>query len=257
MNLVYNGGSTIQSTGNSGGNVAGGGVSTVFATVSKLSSITSVFSGLISSKTIAKTIGQALSDGWDCWGSTWTPSRAENEMGYWCSLIAQEFKESLDVTRNNLEDSLNNFFQNFWGDIASDYDSRKTLESWIGWRYDSAKDCTLRGLVALEKGVDDYISTTIVNAIKEVCKEINAVPTITTREITLYRTEDNKKPYKKTVPKVKLELKVDVVEDVKDLAGNKSVQLFGGVALVVAALFAAFAKNPDGKKRKKGKKLFR
>ncbi|WP_424989036.1 hypothetical protein [Flagellimonas sp.] len=257
MSLLLSGGSTIQTTGNTGGNAAGGNVSTVFATVSKLSSIASVFSGLISSQTIAKTIGQALADGFSCWGATWTPTRAENELPYWCSLIAQEFKQSLDVTRNDLEDSLNNFFQNFWGDIASDYDSRKTLESWLGWRYDSAKDCTLKGLIVLEKGVDSYLKTVIVDAIKEVCKEINAVPKFTEREITLYRHENNSKPYKKVVPKVTLELKVDVVEDVKDLVGNKTVQVMGGVGLVIAALFAAFAKTPDSPKRKKGKKLFR
>ena len=102
-----------SSTGVQATSATKGGSGSVLGAISQFSSVTSLLSGLISGKTIAKTIGQALSDGFSCWGATWTPSRAENELPYWLNLIHQEFTKSLDVKREDLEASLNNFYQEF------------------------------------------------------------------------------------------------------------------------------------------------
>nr|WP_293300637.1 hypothetical protein [Allomuricauda sp.] len=245
--------------------IAGGGTKggSVLGSVSAIGSVANLLGGIVSSEVIGKTIGQALKDGFKCWGSTWTPTRAENELPQWISIISNHFKQALDVPRGELEQSVNNFFKTFWGKSSFEAGST-TLENWIGWRYDTAKDCTKRGLIALEKGVDSYLNNTLVPALKQIGPEINATITVTSTQITLRRTNNKdgsggtKKAYTKVVPQIRVKLKADVVEDVKDLAGNKTLQFFGGVGLAIAALFALFAKTDNKKKgRSKAKKLYR
>ena len=256
---VISAGSSIQPVSTTPPLIGGGsGSGGVLALVSSLAPVTGLLGGLVSSETINKTIGQALKDGFKCWGATWTPTRAENEGPYWIGLISAEFKKSLDVPREELQASVNNFFKTFWGNIASDYDPNKTLEGWLGWRYDSARDCTKEGLIRLERIADGHLEQ-IVSTLPEIAKAING--TITVRRVahTLYRYPQTKqKPFTKTIPQITVSLKNDVIEDVKDLGGNKMLQVMGGVGLALAGLFALFATTPDKKKRKsKSRKLYR
>ncbi len=255
---ILNAGSTIQPTAKTPPLIGGGsGAGGVLSLVSSLAPVTSLLGGLVSSETINKTIGQALKDGFKCWGSTWTPTRAENEGPYWIGLISAEFKKALDVPREELETSVNNFFKTFWGKVASDYDTSKTLESWLGWRYDSAKDCTKDGLIRLERIVDGHIEQ-IVLGFPEIAKAINGTIVVKRVAHTLYRNAASKqKPYTKTIPQITVSLKSNVVEDVKQLGGNKTFQVMGGIGLAIAALWALFAKTPDKKSKSKSRKLYR
>lgn len=262
MALAIGGGSLIgKTTGFQTTSATKGGSGSVLGAINQIGAISSLLSGLISSETINKTIGQALKDGFDCWGSTWTPTRAETELPHWINLIHQEFTKALDVKRNDLETSVNGFFRTFWGRVRISSVQTQTLEGWLGWRYDSAKDCTLRGLIALEKGVDDYLNITLVNFLKEIQTQVNATITVQKKTITLRRREAGGKtvnvPYQKSVPQITVQLKADIVQDVKDLTDNKTLQVLGGVSLGLAALFALFMRSPDNKKKSKGKKLFR
>ncbi len=237
----------------------GGGGTSVLGIVGQIGAISNLLGGILDSKVINKTIGQALKDGWNCWGATWTPTRAENELPQWMGVISNHFKSSLDVPRENLEFSVNSFFKEFWGKSQV---TGTTLESWLGWRYDSAKDCTLKGLIVLEKGIDAYLQE-LVGVLKQIGPEIKATITITEKSITLYRHKNGGKPYKKTVPQIKVELHPDnvveqVTDNLKDFTKNKSVRFLGGVGLAIAGLFGLFTIVGDkGKGKSRARKLYR
>lgn len=239
------------------------GAGSVLGIVGQISTVTSLVGSILNKEVINKTIGQALKDGFSCWGATWTPTRAENELPTWISKIAELFKDSLNVDRNGLEASINSFFRSFWGKTWIDAKTHKTLENWIGWRYDSAKDCTLKGLIVLEKGIDAYLKE-LESVLLKIAAEIDATITIQKSTITLYRTEAGGKkvniPYQKSVPQIKVKVNPisdakDALENVKDLGNNKTVQWLGGIGL--AAGLVVLASKPNGKKGKsKAKKLY-
>ncbi|RIV68714.1 hypothetical protein [Flagellimonas aequoris] len=278
---------TGTTTTTSGGSMVG--------MVGAITSVTSLVGKILDGKVISKTIGQALKDGFNCWGATWTPSRAEEELPTWISKVAELFKSSLNVQRSGLENSINTFFRTFWGKVASDYDAKKTLENWIGWRYDSAKDCTLKGLIVLEKGIDAYL-TELESTTKQICNEVNCDVTISKKTITLYRTEAGGKavkvPYTKSVPQIKVTVRPDVVETVKETLGGtvgsssgattstkttsnpfgganpfgtttsktsdtKTLQVMGGIGLGLAALVGLFMKTGNSYSKSKSRKLYR
>ncbi|OQD41499.1 hypothetical protein BUL40_15590 [Croceivirga radicis] len=220
------------------GGTSGGGLSGVLGMVSSYAGVAKMLGSLVSSETVAKTIGQALKDGFDCWGATWTPTRAETELPDWINTISAQFEQALSVEREDLQESLNQFFKDFW--FASKVNTT-TLQGWLGWRYDSAKDCTLRGLQALEKGIDSYINDTLVPFVKNLADDINADIQVNMVSHTLYRYHDRTdKPYQKIIPSFTIKLKSNVSEDLKDITQNKTVQmggLFLGFAAVVALLF--------------------
>ncbi len=238
--------------------LVGGGTidtETVLGFVQGTTFFAQVLSPLLSAEVINKTIGQALKDGFDCWGSTWTPTRAKQELPSWIAEINGEFQNALDVRREDLQASVNTFFKTFWGKVDV---TGTTLEGWLGWRYDSAKDCTKRGLIALENGVDAYL-VELEGVFPQIAPQINANITVRHETITLYRWADTKKkPYQKTVPQISVVLKNDVVEGVSDLANNKVVQVMGGSVLAIVALGYLFGKSGNGKKSKsKSKRLYR
>ena len=253
--IPISGGSSPTSTKPPLGGGSGGG--SVLGTVNQIGAVANLLGGLVSSEVIGKTIGQALKDGLKCWGSTWTPTRAQNEMPQWISIISNQFRAALDVPREKLEDSVNTFFKTFWGKSRV---NSSTLENWLGWRYDSARDCTLKGLIALERGIDSYMGE-LESALKQIAPEINATIVVRRQTITLYRTEAGgkkvNKPYRKSVPQVSITLKKDVVEDVKQLTGNKTFQVMGGSLLALLALGTLFTRNGKGGKRKsKSRKIY-
>lgn len=217
--------------------ISGGG--SVLGLLGSISTFSSVLAPLLSGEVIGKTIGQALKDGIDCWGSTWTPTRAEQDLPAWYARIAAEFERSLDVDRSKLQGSVNTFFKTFWGNVHEDYDHAKTLAGWIGWRYDSARDCTLRGLIALEKGIDEYLKQ-IVAIFPDIAKEINADISVSYTSVTLYRDPQSKKnkPYTKRIPQITVKLKqtvVDVVaDDVQDYVSEEPAKAgFGGLGMLL------------------------
>lgn len=256
------GGSSLPNTSlpTSTGTKTGGG--SILGIVGQISTVSSLLGTILNGAVINKTIGQALKDGFSCWGSTWTPTRAEEELPTWMSIIAELFKQALNVDRDGLENSVNTFFTSFWGK-SSFTPTSTTLENWIGWRYDSAKDCTLKGLIVLEKGVDAFLKELESTLIK-IGPEINATITVTHKTITLYRTEAGGKsvnvPYQKQVPQIKVKVNPmanvkDAVEDVQSLASNSTVKWFGGLAL--AAGVVVMATKSDGKGKSKSKKLYK
>ncbi len=291
------GGSTLPTKSPTGTTTTTGGGS-VLGMVGQITAVTSLLGGILDGKVISKTIGQALKDGFKCWGATWTPTRAEEELPTWISKVAELYKSSLNVQRSGLENSINTFFRTFWGKVASDYDAKKTLENWIGWRYDSAKDCTLKGLIVLEKGIDAYLLE-LENTTKQICNEVNCDVSITKKAITLYRTEAGGKavkvPYSKSVPQIKVTVRPDVVQTVKETFGStvasstgtkptttstkttssplggsvpfttvtsktsdsKSLQVMGGIGLGLAALFGLFMKTGNSNSKSKSRKLYR
>ncbi|MGX1930206.1 hypothetical protein [Flagellimonas sp. 2504JD4-2] len=254
---IYSGGSTLPKTQPVKGGGTKSGSGGVLGAVGQISAVSQLLGGIVSAEVIGKTIGQALRDGWKCWGSTWTPTRAQNELPQWVAVIGEQFKNALNVDRNQLESSVNTFFKSFWGKSRV---TGTTLENWIGWRYDSARDCTLKGLISLEKGVDAYLNQ-LESALKQIGPEINATVVVRRETITLYRTEAGgkkvNKPYRKSVPQIKVSIKPGVVGDVKELAGNKTVQFMGGSLLALAALGTLFVKSGNGYKRKsKSRKLY-
>ncbi len=215
----------------------GGG--SVLGMLGSINSFASVLAPLLSSEVIGKTIGQALKDGLDCWGSTWTPTRAEQDLPSWYARIASEFEGALDVERSQLQSSVNSFFKTFWGNVHEDYNHAKTLAGWIGWRYDSAEDCTLRGLIALEKGIDAYLKE-IEGVFPDIAKEINADISVSYTQVTLYRDPQDKKqkPYKKTVPQIQVKLKQAVVangSDLDDVQSSDPKLMGGGIGLLLLA----------------------
>lgn len=239
------------------------GAGSVLGIVGQISTISSLVGTILNKEVINKTIGQALKDGFSCWGSSWTPTRAENELPTWISKIAELFKEALNVDRDGLEASVNSFFRSFWGKVRISDIPTQTLENWIGWRYDSAKDCTLKGLIVLEKGIDAYLKE-LESVLLKIGPEVKCTITIQKSTITLYRTEAGgkkvNKPYQKTVPQIKVKVSPitdakDALENVKDLGSNKTVQWLGGIGL--AAGLVVLASKPGGKKGKsKAKKLY-
>lgn len=287
-------GGGAAASGAAGGLVASGGASGVLNAVGGLSGVTNALKSVINGKVFSKTIGQALKGGIKCWGATWTPDRAEKDLPVWYGRISELFKKSLNVEKDGLEKSVNDFFKTFWFKVREDYDYNKTLEGWLGWRYDSAKDCTLKGLIALEKGIDGYLKE-LEGVFSEIGPEINANIKVSHKTITLYRERNKKgKPYTKTVPQIKVTLlpeKNDGVvgsasplnggstgnssesenknpkptslgdywlnQDDKTLDSKESISVMGSVGLGLMGLFALVATTGNNKGKSKGKKLFR
>ncbi|TMU56478.1 hypothetical protein [Flagellimonas algicola] len=169
--------------------------------VSQVSGVANILGSIVGAKVISKTIGQALKDGFDCWGSTWTPTRAKKELPAWISHIGAKYKKSLEVYPDQMESSVNRFFQTFW---SLNSVTGTKLEDWIGWRYTSAKDCTKRGLIALEKGIVGYMDELAANAV-EIGPKIDRKVTVYKKTITLYRRQHGKvQPYKMSVPQIRV-----------------------------------------------------
>lgn len=210
---------------------------TVASVLENIGQYTTLLSPLLNGEIIGKTIGQALADGFDCWGSTWTPSRAEQELPEWISVISAQFEESLNVPRESLQTSVNTFFKTFWTNSVVSFDT-ETLEDWLGWRYDTARDCTKRGLIALEKGVDAHLKV-IVELFPGIADAINADITVYWKTITLYRGLQREGPsYTKSVPQITVKLKPMVEDNASNDLGNASPKLMGGgvVMLLLAGL---------------------
>ncbi|WP_421809426.1 hypothetical protein [Flagellimonas sp.] len=193
-----------------------------------------MFSKLISGEVFSRTLGQ-IKDGFDCWGSTWTPSRARAELPGWMEQIALGLQDAMSVSDSQLEQSINRFFADgLW-------DTRLTggpLEGSFGWRYDSAKDCTLRGLKELEQGIDAYIvemATTVTQSLKELGFKVSYV----NKSVTLYRDGVRSKPYQKRVPQ--FTISKPLLSSV--LPSTTSPQKAGiGIFLVIAAILFGMKK---------------
>lgn len=216
----------------------GGFANGAIGLVSQVSAVAGFLKSIVGHKVVSKTIGQALKDGFDCWGSTWTPTRAKKELPSWVANIGGLYKQALTVPPENLEESVNDFFTSFWGRSNL---GGTSLENWIGWRYDSAKDCTLRGLKALEKGIDAYVLELEAN-IKQVGPAIGAEVLIFKKTVTLHRRAHGKvRPYKKSVPQIKVKaIPVETKKAVSE-GGTKTIdktqpQKAGGSLIAFAAL---------------------
>lgn len=169
-------------------------------TVSVISSVLPVFQKLISGEVFSKTIGQ-LKDGFDCWGSTWTPTRAKNELPQWMEKMGILLGAEFSLDNDTLEQRVNAVFTTgIWNlDVTG-----TPLHSWIGWRYDTAKDCTKRGLEELESGIDLYLpqmESAAVSAFKQMGYDV----VTSKKSVTLSRHLNGQgKKYNKSVPQFKI-----------------------------------------------------
>jgi hypothetical protein len=111
--------------------------------------------GIIGKSTINSTLGAlfAKDGGIKCWGSSWTPSKAEREVPAHAQYVITAFKKALNVTPDKLEASLNTFFKSGWK-AGQLYPSKAYW--WLN--SGSARDCTKRGLETYVMGMDGVLS---------------------------------------------------------------------------------------------------
>ena len=109
--------------------------------------------GIIGKTTINETLGAifAKGGGISCWGSSWTPAKAESEVPQHATFVVEAFKKALNVTPDRLQSSLNNFFKDGWK-AGQLYPSKA-----YWWLNSGAKDCTKRGLERYKEGMDGVL----------------------------------------------------------------------------------------------------
>jgi hypothetical protein len=217
--------SAIGATGATGATTAGG-----TGVISLATKLAPMFTKLLSGEVFSKTIGQ-IKDGFDCWGSTWTPTRAKQELPEWMAELAEGLQLAVDVPEENVQESINAYFANgLWQKKLTS----QQLEDWIGWRYDTARDCTLRGLKDLEKGIDAYILE-MANVTVEQLKSVGYNASYFMKTVTLYRFDDRSKGYTKSVPQFKISK--SLISTVTGTTPQTASMGIGAILLIAAIAF--------------------
>lgn len=155
---------TTTTTSGSGGNLLGTAASIANIANDPLAALSAIpvygqfvglLGGIVGVDAINKTLGQ-IKDGLDCWGSTWTPTRARNELPTWLDAMHNHLAKSMQgIKVGQLESVINKamvdmLYVNITGGKQGGTDA--TFIEWLAWLHDSAKDCTKRGLQKLEDG---------------------------------------------------------------------------------------------------------
>lgn len=115
--------------------------------------------GVIGKEVIGKTLGQVFSKGggFQCWGSSWTPAKAELVLPLHWQELEQLGKEALNVPVNQLEASINSFFVTAVTTMPMDSSEIQLHRHWL---LTGAENCTKRGLQKLVDGSDSFIKET-------------------------------------------------------------------------------------------------
>lgn len=108
----------------------------------------SLAQNFLAPETINKTIGQVISNGFDfkCWGSTWTPKKAENALADIMAGISADAQVAMQGGMSGFEERVNLFFEKY-------YERRIHERHWLAT---TAKDCTRKGLELLIAGMDAH-----------------------------------------------------------------------------------------------------
>ena len=198
-----------SSTGifNNRGNSNTGFLQDAAGVAKEASGIASIISSIIPSAIVSKTFGQVFANGlnFKCWGSSWTPQRAQSEIPQFIAELERNLKSALSVSKNQLESSINSFFKNYpIGVTNTTTNGTHTLEQWIGWLNDTAKDCTKDGLKALDAGIDNWLQT-IEDMLPQIGRQLGVNITAIPTRVTFYRERSSKsKPFEKIVPQVRV-----------------------------------------------------
>ncbi|WP_136465202.1 hypothetical protein [Flagellimonas onchidii] len=202
-------------------------------TVSVISTVLPMFQKLVSGQVFSKTIGQ-LKDGFDCWNSTWTPSRAKNELPQWMENMAMSVAAVFNGKDEGLEKRINDAFAHDMWQVSV---TGVPLYGWIGWRYDTAKDCTLRGLKKLEEGTDAYIPEIQATA-KASLSEMGYDVTTYSKTVTFSRYPNGRgKKYNKTVPQFRLSKRSVLSDFTGGSSGGGSMLALGLGAFMLVRKF--------------------
>jgi hypothetical protein len=109
---------------------------------------------LIGAETINKTVGQVFENGFNlkCWGSTWTPTRAKDQLPQDLATLSSWAQDVLSTPFSQYESAVNTFFTRF-------YEFKKNERNWL---QTTAKDCTKDGLKIYIAGLDKFKGEIIV-----------------------------------------------------------------------------------------------
>jgi len=188
-----------------------------------ITTVAPFFNKLVSGQIFSKTIGQ-IKDGFDCWGATWTPTRAKNELPEWFNQMAGVLANAFSIDDDQLQARVNQAFRQMYKVKTAN----TTLEGWLGWKYDTAKDCTKRGLEVLEEGTDNYM-VQLEQTAKDSFAQLGYEATVSRKRIQLYRHGNRGKMFQKTVPQFTIRKK-SILSDFGSSSGG-GVGLLGMVGL--------------------------
>jgi len=197
-------------------------------TANDVSSALNLLQGIIPKDVYQKTLGAALKYGFDCWGASWNPGRAEREFNVSGPKMHSDAESIMSNIGADYADKVNQWIFDFYG-----YHS--TQRNWLNT---SARKCTREGLEVLIDSEDALYSKIIPLFIQRAREGGHQLKKIDSLNHT-YPPESHTARHSFTIDLPQYEL-VENVYQVKSngvLTSGTSVLGILGVLGVLAALF--------------------
>lgn len=197
-----------------------------------------ILGSVIGAETIDKTIGQVFANGFNlkCWGSTWTPTRAKEQLPQDLATLRSWAEQVLATPFDHYESAVNDFYIRF-------YEFKKNERNWL---QTTAKDCTKDGLKIYIAGLDKFKGE-ISSAFIQHAKANGHTLTVIAPKSTTINVPDRNRSMTVMLERFSLKMGSPLQTITNMVNGGKTEASMGIMAVLLLGGFFLFAKKKGTK----------